>query len=706
MPHKGREILSNNEIGNFADENRMYKKQQVKYTWLFYYLLTLTTFFILLEISFFIQASHLYLGVFSIVTYHLKIPARIYPAIAYYLLMQLLLHVIYLLFIFYLTYLNSRVFRLTQSQTEKIGILLWTIGISIILLTNQLFYPDSKFAILTAFIFPPLIAKILLMTLATFFSAAIVCAFYGIMQSNHRFIFTSLLLISIFFVAIKHYYTLSHIQPAGTAAKPNIIIIGVDAARSDFLGFFGGDNPTPHFDNFLNQSTVFSESLTPLARTYPAWASILTGQFPKKSGIRFDLAERIDFDVQQTLPAILKRAGYQTIYATDETRFSNIDQRFGFEQVITPPIGFNDFLLGSFNDFPLSNLVVNTFLGRYLFPYSYANRAAYITYYPTTFLNYLQTALSASHPKPIFLAVHFCLTHYPYIWAGRPANTTILENYKEALNQVDLQLHGLLQLLKQNKLLEHSVVVLLSDHGEAFELNGDRITEADLFMPGNPKTIPHFYPPSEFKEHTDQSGGHGTDVLGLTQYHTLLAFKLTGTSSQDTRVVSGRVSLLDIKPTLLDLLHLSYQPVDGKSLLKLISGQQLTVPAQPDFFTETDFTPEAVRSVNPETRKIIFEGIEYIQINPVSTRLSIRPSMVNLILSSKQYADFYGPWVLALYPQTRQSMTPVLVNLETGNWTTDLHTTFAKQAPIQHMLHAMEDFYGQDITSIHPEYSY
>lgn len=677
----------------------MHKKiQSNTKNWLFFYLSALTGFFILLEISFFIQASDLYLGIYKIVTYHLKVPAAVYPGIIYFVLMQLTLHLVYLLFIFCLTCLIGKALNRTQSQTEKIGIGLWILGICIVLLANQYYYPDSKFSLLTSSFFSPIMAKIFLIILLVLFSSAILIALYGLLKNTRVFI-ASIFLVMLTIILMQQNKTSEH-DSAATASRPNIILIGVDAVRPDFLGFFGHTVKTPHFDDFLNQSTVFSEALTPLARTYPSWISVLTGQYPKKNGIRLDLAEYTHFNVQETLPTILQQAGYQTIYATDETRFSNIDQHVGFDQAITPPIGFNDFLLGSLNDFPLSNLVVNTFLGKYLFPYSYANRAAYITYNPTTFLNYIQPALSRPHPKPVFLVVHFCLSHYPYLWSGRLSNNSPLENYAQALHQVDKQVYGLLERLKQNKLLDHSVVILLSDHGEGFELAGDRITEPDLFVPGIDKTMPRFYPPTESTETTNQSAGHGTDVLGLSQYHSLLAFKLTGTAYQTIRIVAGRVSLLDIKPTLLDLLHLPHQPSDGKSLLDLISGKQRTVPAQPDFFTETDFTPEAVRSVNPETRKVLFQGIEYIQINPITTRLTIRPSMVNLILDSKQYADFYGSWVLALYPQNKQRMMPVLVNLETGKWTTDLNTTFAKQAPTQHMLHALKAFFGSDITHV------
>src|SRR5204863_1260045 len=140
------------------------------------------------------------------------------------------------------------------------------------------------------------------------------------------------------------------------------------------LGYFGAGKYTPHMDEFLNQATVFSESLTPLARTFPSWVSILTGAYPKNSNVRYNLSDQITFDLKQTLPSILRDHGYKTIYAIDETRFSNINESYGFDQIVAPPTGFNDFLIGTINDFPLSNLLVNTILGKYLFPYSYANR--------------------------------------------------------------------------------------------------------------------------------------------------------------------------------------------------------------------------------------------------------------------------------------------------------------------------------------------
>ena len=69
---------------------------------------------------------------------------------------------------------------------------------------------------------------------------------------------------------------------------------------------------------------------------------------------------------------MLKQAGYHTVYSTDEVRFANIDESYGFDQVITPRIGASDFLIGTYNELPLASLVINTRFGKWLFPFSYA----------------------------------------------------------------------------------------------------------------------------------------------------------------------------------------------------------------------------------------------------------------------------------------------------------------------------------------------
>ena len=471
--------------------------------------------------------------------------------------------------------------------------------------------------------------------------------------------------------------------------------------RPDFLSFFGSDRATPFFDSFLNQASVFSEAVTPLARTFPSWVSVFTGQYPVENNIRTDLQNQDHVNFQSTLPQILKKEGYETIFATDETRFSNIDHNIGFERIVSPPVGLNDFLLGTFNDFPLSNLLVNTFIGQKIFPYSYANRSVDFTYQPDSFLNLIKPYLKAERTKPLFLSIHFCLSHNPYVWSQlKAAPLNIQERYAESVIRVDTQVKQFFSLLEDNHLLDHAIVVLLSDHGEALEFPGDRITEKDLFISDhqNKQAIPQFYPPSLDEEAVNQSAGHGTDVLGLSQYHTVLAFRLYGFGQEKVKVYSDEVTLLDIKPTILAFLGLSSPKSSGSSLVDLISGKIQTLPKR-HLFIESDFTPQSIQTLYPEKRKVMLEGIELFQIDPVTTRLTVKDKMFKMILESKQYADIYDQWILALYPTNQFHYIPILVNLENGLWTDDLHSKFALQSPAQAMLQKLKCFYSISLNS-------
>jgi arylsulfatase A-like enzyme len=674
---------------------------------LFPYLLLLTVLFIFIEISFFIQCSEIYLSDFKMVGYKLSIPSKIIPGALLFFFVQLILHFLFTVFVWVIARLSSATLQFSWKNTEKAGYAIWFLCVITLLLANQYFYPNSKFATLVGFVMNEKIGWVFLLFCSFILFSVCLVSVWGLftLSSRKQKILLSIALLT---VIIGGFYTQYKTPPlpidASTQQKPNIILIGVDSLRPDFLGFFGYEKQTPHMDEFLNQASVFANSLTPLARTFPAWTSILTGQYPKKNGVRTNLENQDHLKLDHTLPALLQKYGYQTIYGTDETRFSNITPHFGFDAVITPPIGFNDFFLGTLNDFPMSNLLVNSSLGKYLFPHSYANRPAFTTYDPNSFLNLLKPTLTDPRHKPLFLAVHFCLPHYPYLWGNDSADLNVVHNYQAAVKRVDQQFYDFLTLLKQNHLLGNSIVVFLSDHGETIELPGDRATASEMFIAGKQNKrgiIPHFYPPSMIKEKVNQSAGHGTDVLGLPQYHTVLAFRMYGAAKNHIAVIPGRVSLMDIKPTLLDLTHHPLlQEDDGRSLKEFIAGNKSVVVANTDFFTESDFSPAAIHTTHPETRKLLFDGIDYFQIDPVTTRLTVRKSMEDMINASKQFAIYRDKWVLAVYPQNKKLMLPVLVNLYTGEWTDDLRTPFAKSSPAAQMLQSLRAFYGKEITKI------
>lgn len=675
-----------------------------------FYLWVLTGFFILLEVSFFIQCNSSYLSDFTFVTHNLHIPYRILLDVVFFLTAQLFIHSLYTLLVWLVTYSILEEIEVLRPKALTIAISIWVLGIATILIANQYYFPNSKFSgLLSYFIHNGFWLKtiyiFLLTTCIVLFVPTLMVLFALLRRS-----YSSLVSLSIFAMVMTSsaYHSLSMAtNESEPSSLPNIIIIGVDSLRPDFLGFFAGDGNTPFIDNFLNQSTVFSEAITPLARTFPSWTSILTGRYPKETNIRSNLANYKNLDLSSSLATILKEQGYQTVFATDETRFSNIDHAFGFGQVITPPIGLADFLIGTFNDFPLSNLLINTTAGKWLFPFSYSNRAVYHTYEPDTFLSLIKANLKVDTSKPLFLVTHFCLTHYPYLWSSLPmATTSVWQRYLATVDRVDKQIATFMTFLQQEKLLDHAMVILLSDHGEALEFPGDRITEAYSFYSSTEKkAIPKFYPPSLDDESLDQSAGHGTDVLGLPQYHTLLAFKIYDNNiHQRASIVSNVVSLIDIKPTILNYIFTKDQAKNyvssGNSLFNYINGDDVTLNKfTKHLFLESDYSPAAIRTVYPETRKVLLEGVALFEIDPKTTRLTVKKKMTEMIVRSKQYADIYGEWMLALYPQNEKSRMPILINLRNGMWTNDLQSNFALQSPAEKMLGALHAFFGDELHS-------
>ena len=140
--------------------------------------------------------------------------------------------------------------------------------------------------------------------------------------------------------------------PVRDGEQPHVIFIGLDSVRVDAVGRGGDGSSTPTLDRFLANSTVFSDAVTPLARTFPAWVSIVSGRHPHTTGAVMNLLPRELIDEGDTLPTMLRKAGYRTVYATDEVRFSNLDESYGFDEMIAPPIGSADFILGFFGDSP------------------------------------------------------------------------------------------------------------------------------------------------------------------------------------------------------------------------------------------------------------------------------------------------------------------------------------------------------------------
>ncbi|MDY6942521.1 MAG: sulfatase-like hydrolase/transferase [Pseudomonadota bacterium] len=482
----------------------------------------------------------------------------------------------------------------------------------------------------------------------------------------------------------------SHADHVSTG-QPNIFIIGVDALRPDHLAPAGAPNPLmPFLSRQLENSAVFSDAYTPFARTYPAWLSVLSGRDPIAHGARYNLTDPNRVDLNGQLTNMLRDHGYTTAFAIDERRFASIDQQHGFDHIIGPAIGAADFLLGAMNDIPLCNLISNTWLGKRLFPFTYSNRGAEVTYRPETFNKELARFVQSHNPKqPLFLAVHFELPHWPYTWADAPHSASDTETahvelpsspaqYRQALQRADQQVESFMGELEQHGLLDDAVVVFLSDHGEDF---------------GQGESV-WFHGPSANGNRLVAFSGHGTHVMSPAQYRVLLAFRRTGGETFPSGARRGNVSLIDITPTLRVLLGLEHDEKSaGQPLVANLKDASAPLPDR-TLFLETGLSPKSITGGNPSAAAAFAEAGLYYRIDERG-RVILRNDLVPQLLREKQRAALRDRWLLAALPDQQGNINWVLGDIETSTWWP--HNTWAQtDAPIESLMLALCQHYRSD----------
>jgi hypothetical protein len=442
----------------------------------------------------------------------------------------------------------------------------------------------------------------------------------------------------------------SGIAAAAGSVRPHVIILGIDSLRLEQLRRFGGTGVTPNLDRFLAQADLFSDTTTPAARTFSSWIAILTGRSPTVTGVRNNLLERSSARANPTIADVLRHAGYHTVYSTDEVRFANIDESYGFDQVITPRIGASDFLIGTYNELPLASLVINTRIGKWLFPFSHANRGAATMFEPQTYVERLDRELSFD--KPTLFISHLTAAHWPYYTAdtpfgvSKPVSKEDRPMYRIGLATADRMFGELVAMLEAKGALQNALVIVLSDHGEALGLLSDSFFADDTF------TVEGLKAPLKM-----EVVGHGQSVLSKSQYQVLLGFRAFGSS--ETIGVSGRefrypVTVEDISPTVLGFLGIGGNPLSatGQSLLPMLeSGRDATVAELERIrFTETDLRVLPRPDGGVDEAATAQQNSAFFEVNKETGRLQMRPGFAPLALAYKERAAFTRDQLLAAMP--------------------------------------------------------
>ena len=66
---------------------------------------------------------------------------------------------------------------------------------------------------------------------------------------------------------------------------PDVVVIGIDTLRADYLSSYGFPHPiSPRIDQLASEGTLFTDAVTTSPWTLPSFASLLSGQYPSAHG--------------------------------------------------------------------------------------------------------------------------------------------------------------------------------------------------------------------------------------------------------------------------------------------------------------------------------------------------------------------------------------------------------------------------------------
>ncbi|HNX98319.1 MAG TPA: sulfatase, partial [Candidatus Aminicenantes bacterium] len=290
---------------------------------------------------------------------------------------------------------------------------------------------------------------------------------------------------------------------------PNLLLITLDTTRADRIGAYGDARAcTPNLDRLAREGARVERAYAEAPLTLPSHVSILTGREPPSHQVRNNGTYALRAE-ETTLAEILKNAGYST---QAMVAAFVLERKFGLAQGFD---GYDDTLDKERQDTTYRSEIT-------------ADRVH------EKFTRWL----SVSPASPFFCWVHFYDPHAPYEPPKHLRERFCDAPYRGEIAFVDETIGRMLQELDRRGLMDNTLVVAVGDHGEGF-------------------------------------GEHAESGHGLFCYEETLRVPLIlhyPKRFPGGRVVPGPVGLIDVLPTLLELLHLPPSTgVQGRSFARQLT---------------------------------------------------------------------------------------------------------------------------------------
>lgn len=274
-------------------------------------------------------------------------------------------------------------------------------------------------------------------------------------------------------------------------ADANLVIISLDTLRADAVGSLGGPKGiSPVLDRFAQECVVFTQARSQAPHTAPSHMSLFTSTYPSVHGVQNVAHATVNGKrrplfqpLPPTIPLLAEICKAAGMYTVGVTEGGNLNPPHGFSR------GFDVYTDDLAGVGPQVQLGIDTIddvtaLGErtLLFWHTYEIHAPYIP--PKTFADNWAPG-SDKYAGPLREKVE-SLQGKPFkqqfgklktFWGGRddfswPEAAYLHGLYKAGVRYTDSQIDALFEHMRSTGLLDSSIVVLLSDHGEEFYEHG------------------------------------------------------------------------------------------------------------------------------------------------------------------------------------------------------------------------------------------
>lgn len=280
----------------------------------------------------------------------------------------------------------------------------------------------------------------------------------------------------------------------------NVVFIVLDTVRKDRLGVYNDDiDFTPHLDAFARDCTVYEDAVSQAPWTLPSHASMFTGQYPWEHGAT---QKNLHLDTDETLLAErFQDAGYRTACYTSNVfispytgmadGFDDVDNFFGaMPSDLLPSVltkawrrlqqGRSRWLVYRLMDAGFKLHERQALKTDSDTPTVRERATSFIDDALATdddfflFLNFMDAHLPYAPPEeyrerhaPNVDPADICQTAYDHNGGVDAADFDALQDlYDAEIDYLDDQLGLLFDALREQEVLDETVVVIVSDHGE------------------------------------------------------------------------------------------------------------------------------------------------------------------------------------------------------------------------------------------------